>query len=310
VALPHAGVSIEANARHRMSITSSIKRFHRRATASGSPFRFLRKGWLNLRHPGATWARARAARPLVEAQEPWFQERTTELAANGFVYGGDEIDAGLLAELDRQAMARVESPSDGRDLSKFAKEFIKEEDLRSDSIFVRFALQPAVLKVACAYFGGRVPVLDDIQLLLSHGSQFTGRWQDSQLWHRDYNDARMLKFWVYLNDVTKTEDGPFTYLPYPASRKVPNNFFPGRVSDDALQASGLAGQAKEILGERLRTFYIDTGRCYHLGSRLQEGRTRYAYLATFVSHAPLYPSNNGMKVATGASEIERLALTP
>jgi hypothetical protein len=293
-----------------MNVVGTIKRFRRRVVAPGSPFRYLRKGWLNLSNPAGVLGRARAARPLLETNDGWFPERIAQLEKDGFAFGGDEIDTRLLAELDAEATARRAASSSGTDILSFATEFIGANDFRPDSIFVRFALQPAVLKVACAYFGGRVPVLGGIQLLLSHGRNHTGRWLDSQLWHRDYNDARMLKFWVYLNDVVKEEDGPFTYLPLAESRKVPNNFFPGRVSDESIAKAGLAEKMVEVCGPRLKSFYIDTGRCYHLGSRLKEGHTRFAYLVTFVTHAPLYPNDTKCTLDGNLSEVERLVLTP
>jgi hypothetical protein len=261
-----------------------------------------------LRNPRASQKRAHAAQVFFQEKEAWFDERMKDLEANGFAWCGDEIDAGLRAELDRAATLRVGN-SEGIAVRTFCKELTPGE-LSSDSIFVRFALQPAVMKVACAYFGGRVPVLAGAQLVLSHGENYNGQWQESQLWHRDYNDARMLKFWVYLTDVEKEENGPFTYLPAAVSRRVPNNFFPGRVADKTIASEGLSDQIVAVYGPRLKTFYIDTGRCYHLGSRLLEGQSRFVYVATFVSHAPLYPVESGITLREGASEVERLAVVP
>jgi len=120
----------------------------------------------------------------------------------------------------------------------------------------------------------------------------------------------MLKFWVYLNDVFHEDDGPFTYLPLAYSRQVRNNFFPGRISDEAITKAGFAGKAIRVCGPRLKSFFIDTGRCYHLGSRLKAGYTRFAYLATFVSHAPLYPSDTKFPLTAKMSELEKLVLAP
>lgn len=182
-------------------------------------------------------------------------------------------------------------------------------DLRSDSTFVRFALQPSILRVASAYFGGKVPYLSGVQLLLSHGSDNV-HWEQSQLWHRDYSDSRILKLWVYLTDVTGEKNGPFTYLPADASNKVKNDFFfPGRISDEAMETSGQASKAQKVFGARLTSFYIDTARCYHLGSRLKLGEHRLAYIAAFTTHAQLYPCENGISLDGKVSEIENLALT-
>jgi len=130
-----------------MNVVSTIKRFRRRVVAPGSPFRYLRKGWINLRNPVGVMGRARLARPLLETNEAWFRERTAQLEADGFAHGGDELDAKLLAELDDEASARLARKGESTALNSFATKCIGASDLHPESVFVRFALQPAILRV-------------------------------------------------------------------------------------------------------------------------------------------------------------------
>ncbi|HEX8296724.1 MAG TPA: hypothetical protein VF593_10510, partial [Chthoniobacteraceae bacterium] len=113
------------------------------------------------------------------------------------------------------------------------------------------------------------------------------------------------------SDVTEQKHGPFTYLPLEPSRQVPNGFFPGRVTDEEMSASGLAPEVQAVYGKRLTCFSIDTARCYHMGSRLALGEKRIAYLATFNTHASLYPFWNDIR-EEGASltPLQRLLLSP
>lgn len=290
-----------------MNLINTLKTYQKRATAPGSPLRYLRKAFVALRHPGTTLRRARLGTRLASDLPADFRSRIAELNATGYAAAGPEIDAGLLAELDRAADAKLQAGEQGRNLRSFFTQITDDSDLHADSIYVRFALQPGIQKIVSAYFG-HVPYLADVQVLKSHGTD-RDTWEESQLWHRDYGDSKTIKLWVYLTDVEKQESGPFTYLPVAPSARVPNTFIPGRVSDEAMAATGLADQAIAVYGPRLKCFYIDTALCYHLGSRLKQGQVRVAYIATYLSHASLYPFDNRITTHGQLSETEKLLLS-
>src|SRR6185369_1074284 len=86
--------------------------------------------------------------------------------------------------------------------------------LPTSSPYVQFALQPAVQEILTGTFG-QVPVLNYVLLTLSKPSDAPLSY--SQLWHRDHDDVRVIKLFVYLSDVTSEDDGPFTFLPGPIS---------------------------------------------------------------------------------------------
>lgn len=290
-----------------MNLINTLKTYQKRATAPGSPLRYLRKAFVALRHPSTTLRRARLGTRLASDLPADFRSRIAELNATGYAAAGPEIDAGLLAELDRAADAKLQAGEQGRNLRSFFTQITDDSDLHADSIYVRFALQPGIQKIVSAYFG-HVPYLADVQVLKSHGTD-RDTWEESQLWHRDYGDSKTIKLWVYLTDVEKQESGPFTYLPVAPSARVPNTFIPGRVSDEAMAATGLADQAIAVYGPRLKCFYIDTALCYHLGSRLKQGQVRVAYIATYLSHASLYPFDNRITTHGQLSETEKLLLS-
>ena len=291
-----------------MSLSNRLKRYQQKYYASGSPLRFLRKAALIVSKPGANASRARVGAKLTEKMSDAARKTVDELNRTGYAEAGPEIDPALLGELDKLATERLESGQKGRKLRSFFTALSTPDDLRSDHILTRFALQPGVQEVVCAYFGGKVPYLADLTLLLSHGSD-EPKWKESQLWHRDYADSKTIKLWVYHTDVDTVEKGPFTYLPLDASGKVKNRLFPGRVLDEEVSAAGLDAEVTQVYGQRLKTFYIDTARCYHLGSRLKGENIRLAYVATFITHAPLYPISNKIKTMGSESEAERLFLT-
>jgi hypothetical protein len=290
-----------------MNIRNTLKRYQNKYYGSGSPLRFVRKATLELSNPGAGRERAKVGANVTANMPATIQQRVAELKTTGYADAGDELDAKLLAELDQTATSRLTNGYQGTKIRSFFTKYTDDNDLDSNSIFVRFALQPSVQKLVCSYFDNKVPYLAEVSLILSHSNGYE-QWTDSQLWHLDRSDSKTILLWVYLSDVNTDEEGPFTYLPVDASRKVKNTFFPTRVSDEAVVAAGLGAETKKVYGPRLKSFYIDTARCYHLGSRLKGDAKRFVYLATFITHKPLYPLDNGIKLSGSVSEAEQLML--
>lgn len=79
----------------------------------------------------------------------------------------------------------------------------------ADSPLVRLALDPNLLEIASGYFG-LWPRLAAIYAWLNFPSGAAP--QASQLWHRDPEDLKLLKVFLYLNDVDE-DTGPFCYIP-------------------------------------------------------------------------------------------------
>jgi hypothetical protein len=292
-----------------MKLQHLVKKYRQRAEAAGSPVRYLRKAFLTVAHAPEHARRTSLGSALGGELSADSREKVRSLNETGYALAGSEIDTALRDGVARLVTERLQNGAreKGKSLRSYFTRISDDSDLTTDNIFVRFALQPEVIRVISAYFG-QVPYLADLQILMSHGSDST-KWEESQLWHRDYADSKTVKLWMYLTDVDSIEKGPFTYLPLKESQQVPNGLFPGRVSDEAMQQCGLAARAATVYGERLTTFYMDTSRCYHLGSRLKGENIRVAYVATFITHASLYPFENRIRINTPLTDLEQLVLT-
>lgn len=287
-------------------IRKKIKEYKWRYYSPGSPLQHIRKLYVRASNPLEHFKRVRKASELSAGLNQESRAIVDTLRHTGYSPAGSEIDSALRDEIARIANERLNAGS-GESLRSFFTTVHKPEDLHSDNILVRFALQESVLKIVSAYFH-EVPYLASLQILVSHGSGKT-EWEESQLWHQDYADNKTLKLWIYLTDVSDISSGPFTYLPAETSKKVKNGIFPGRVSDESMNGQGFGKEAKEVYGKPLSTFYIDTGRCYHLGSRLKEGHVRVAYVATYLSHATFYQCNSGIKIDADATPLDKMVLT-
>jgi hypothetical protein len=188
-----------------------------------------------------------------------------------------QLDPEAVREL-LQAWRDIESVPAGRVERSTGKLFFKEslslDDLKAKRIFVDIALDERLLHLIMAEIG-LLPHLESVEVVVSHPT--SGALTASQLWHRDVNDRRLLKLFVYLEDVAQPQ-GPFTYVPVAASARVPR-LRDHYLADAAITATVPASEWVSIRGTSGTSFVIDTGRCYHCGSRCSTRRV--AYIATY-----------------------------
>jgi hypothetical protein len=98
------------------------------------------------------------------------------------------------------------------DLDKIKPYLIRLSDfcvLKGNDIPTKVCTHPAFAKIA-AHYMGMIPRFNGTNLWRTIPSPAADRIA-SQRWHRDYNDFRIVKVFLYLNDVTD-ESGPFEYL--------------------------------------------------------------------------------------------------
>ncbi len=281
----------------------------RHSTSYTSPFRVLRCYGLRAVHPANTLRRRILARKSTAALSAEQNQRKDIMEREGCVPANPDTDQHLIKQLCANLQERakgVQIDMEAKPGKNYWERMLTDDDKKSDSLIVRCALQPAVINMAAAYLG-EVPYLAGISVYLSHGTHNT-TWQASQLWHCDYDDRRMFKLFVYCTDVKGGPDGEFTYIPKDLSKNVKNNFFPARISDESMDKQGYSKHAKHITGPAGTAFYIDTRGCYHLGSRVDIGHTRIAYIVTYVTAASLQPFNNGIKIQHALTETEQLVL--
>src|SRR5918911_3687366 len=158
--------------------------------------------------------------------------------------------------------------------------------LDPDSVYARFALQRQILQIANAYFGmyTRLRYYNVWRTFASRG-----RARESQLWHRDREDFKILKLFAYLSDIDESA-GPFTYaagshLKGRALRE-PQYFVEGGVkrSYDSQMAEVVPPERWiKGVGPKGTIVFADTSG-YHKGGLARE-RDRLMYLCMFTSQS-------------------------
>ena len=246
---------------------------------------------------------------------PAWSETNRRLAEEGYVDVTSIVDRSLaesVAAVSDDKVSRLSHLKDKQQLGH--KSFwvsLLDEDLidgafATDHPFVRYALQPSVLRIL-GDFMHDLPQLSDVLLTLSQPTENKAL-SYSQLWHLDHDDKRVCKLFIYLTDVRDTRDGPLTFIPAPSSKPF-RNTLKSHMSDDKVFARVDRSAVKEMIAPRLSSFIVNTARCLHMGSRIQSDRTRLLYTATYIQPPRIYPEPAPRFRATGLlSEVERAVM--
>jgi len=200
-------------------------------------------------------------------------------------------------ELERVAeLAAARETANREDASRTEKSFIlpllgPRPLLDITNVWVRFALQKPLLRVANAYFGMYTRLR---YYNVWHTFTTRGESRSSQLWHHDRDDLfYILKVFVYLSDVDEGA-GPLTYAAGTHSkgkaRRQPSYLYKEGAttrSDDSQMAQVVPPeQWVKAVGPRGTIVFADT-RGYHKGGLARE-HDRIMYVCMFTSpSAPL-----------------------
>lgn len=165
-----------------------------------------------------------------------------------------------------------------------------------------WGLSDRLLDIAEAYLG--VPAAyDGMQIIYTVAD---GREISTRRWHRDWEDRRMLKIAIYLNDVDE-DGGPFEAVKGPR-RADDDEFDYGLMSDEDLRGmfgEGFDDRVTSCTGRTGTVLFVDTARQYHRG-RPATGADRAAIFYSYFAKRPRHPffcERSGLS----RTQIERLS---
>ena len=246
---------------------------------------------------------------------PAWSAASRKLAEDGYVDVTSIVDRNVAEAVAAVSDNKVNRLSELKDKQQLGhKSFwvsLLDEDLvngafATDHPFVRYALQPSVLRIL-GDFMHDLPQLSDVLLTLSQPTADKPLTY-SQLWHLDHDDKRVCKLFIYLTDVRDTRDGPLTFIPAPSSKPF-RNTIKSHMSDEKVFSRVDRSAVKEIIAPRLSSFIVNTARCLHMGSRIQSDRTRLLYTATYIQPPRMYPEPPARFRAAGPlTEVERAVM--
>jgi hypothetical protein len=262
------------------------------ASLNNSPIRHLLNGLARLLDHQEASKRSRLASQiqLSEAEE----KAVDELKRSGYARLTGLSGLSDLQELGQYGDWATEHKEDfkaknGPIKKSFWTELVEKRNGRlwigTNQPLVKFALQDSLVRISSKYLG-TFPILNYVLLTLSEHTK--EKLNYSQLWHMDRDSINVIKVFVYLTDVKSTDDGPFTFVDAAGSRGVRNSFFLRHLPDGDFFRSAKKSDVKEMTGSRYEVFAVDTTRCYHMGSRVAEGRSRLMYTALYLPYVSPY----------------------
>ena len=212
-----------------------------------------------------------AKRTRLAAQVGTGDDVDRMLAADGYVLFGRETFPELQCALERnrEKLLALVRAADECAMNESANKTMLTSVIRNDGFYdfpdiMAFAVSRPILDLATRYFG-RVPMLTSMSLWWSPPNDTL---QQSQLYHCDGEDARQLKFFFNITEVTEAH-GPFTLLPGGVSDRIraAKGIVARKVRDEEIDEFGATDQKLVLTGAAGEGACVDTCRCLHYGSR-------------------------------------------
>ena len=216
-------------------------------------------------------------------------------------------------DLSRASKTQVIVAGGGTDHSKSYLVFLIPWDAEhlADSPLIKLGLDKKLLGIVSSYLG-LFPQLHAIGAWLNFPTQDEAK--ETQLFHRDPEDAKIIKVFIYLNDVDEN-CGPFTYIPgtHPfgsAAAKRPEHMSGIRISDEDMNAVLPREAWLQCTGPANTMILADTVG-YHRGQK-PKNRNRILITFTYTSGKPFKGKARRFNIKGHPSwimdEIQRFAL--
>jgi len=176
-------------------------------------------------------------------------------------------------------------------------------------VLLQLMVSRPFLDAAITYLGA-VPRLAGARLCWSPKNETN---LSSQLYHFDYEDLKQVKIFINIFE-TQEDQGPFTFLPADISERVQRSIgrVIGRVSDESIYEGGGRNHEVKLVGPAGSGAFVDTCRCLHYGSRLNQ-RDRVVLIIQFLKWHSSYQSTAPFQVpddlpGLNLDSVQKLAL--
>ena len=191
---------------------------------------------------------------------------------------------------------------------------LSKRDLESNFL-IKLALNDEMLKIASSYLGACPKLFNfDLRRTIIVSSGEGPRF--SQRWHRDPEDKKMVKVFLYLSDVDEEGAGPFKYVLGSQPKGKWSKFYPQRPPAGTYPPEGVLEKAipeSDVLtcfGKAGTLIFCDTTG-FHKGG-FSTTRERLMLTITFVSEASIvqryFTFSDDVKSLSIASPLARFAL--
>jgi len=256
-------------------------------------------------------------RQLFEKNKPSLDSLQTRLVKSleedGIVATSlDELfpDKNLLSELQRYTQS-LEGSAESKTKKLFLKHFWDvNAELDFNNPFVRIATDKRVVDIANSYMQMWTKL--KYYTLLKTVPVFGEEAKQSQRWHRDPEEKRMCKMFIYLTDVNE-ESGPFIYIPKSVYGKKYGHLFPQRPPEGVYPKEGAVEKAipkeavKVFTGKAGTVLFCDTTGIHRGGYAKSKPRimfTSFYAAPSFNTEQIRYPIPENLKEKVSKLPLE------
>jgi hypothetical protein len=167
----------------------------------------------------------------------------------------------------------------------YFRELTNLRDYEVNSPELQLATDPKLIKSVANYLNCS-PVLLNITAVHSPKSLVKGSevFSGSQLFHRDADDTRILKVWIFCSDVTN-HTGPTVLINAKQSEEIARsiNYKQGSRANDKSVTEEFSPELNFAIGPRGSQYATDTARLLHYGSRTGASADRLVLMFHYVS---------------------------
>lgn len=176
--------------------------------------------------------------------------------------------------------------------------------------FIRFVTANTIIKVAASY----LKILPRLRMFSLHSTILlpsSAPTVFSQNWHRDPDDMKLVKVFLYLSDVDSIKAGPFMYVCGSQYGGKWRNIFPQRPPmgsyppKEELESLVSPKDIKICTGRAGRLIFCDTSGLHRGGHSV--GKRRIMFAGTFVTQAGLKSHKRNFKIKSSKSDTSSLS---
>ncbi len=293
----------------------------------------ISKCYNRVRYAGRAWTHRRmyvhALTDLLRENDPAAPAREPTVIGDGWAMDTSRtlphLDQ-LLEDADGLIATRggIKDPKRAYPDKPFFQTLLRPDDLDHHPSILNFVLSSPVIQTVARYMK-TIPVLSKtmppgVRFVESNAAfevETNPPYRSSQLYHLDIHDLPLVYIIVLLHDVTMRH-GPWCFLPASASARAAaaigyrRRRAPYRVSDEEMYRHVDPGEMIPFTGPRGAVLFIDSGACFHYGSRdcaLPRYMMMYAFTTPCRTDMTLtYMSGVRFPRCAGESRLRRLIL--
>ena len=135
---------------------------------------------------------------------------------------------------------------------------------------LKFASQPLLMSIATNYMG-RVPIIFNATLTYTKKMEVGQKPINFQKFHIDMLDKSLLHLVIPIKNISE-ENGPFTYIDAPTSKKIISavKYQGGRLNDKIIKKYTKKNNIIKLTGNVGKAWFVSPYYCLHMGARVNK----------------------------------------